>query len=70
MPLSTTALVIRKSIPAQKGAAVYHNVVLEQRPVPELKPGELLLKVAAVAFNRRDVRGELVRLPLCVLTMS
>lgn len=54
MSLSTKALILRKTAPA-KGASVYHDVVLEQRPVPALKHGELLLRVSAVAFNRRDV---------------
>ncbi|KAF5364632.1 hypothetical protein D9758_005598 [Tetrapyrgos nigripes] len=53
-PQSTKAIVVRKS-ETPKGPQLYHGAVLESRPLPTLKPGEVLVKMGAVAFNHRDV---------------
>ncbi|KAH9931711.1 NAD(P)-binding protein [Epithele typhae] len=52
LPTSAKALVVRKS--ANPTKPVFHDAVIETRPIPALKPGELLVKVNAVAFNHRD----------------
>ncbi|KAI8982793.1 NAD-P-binding protein [Trametes punicea] len=52
IPKSTKALVLRKSALATK--PVYHDAVLEERPIPELKPGQVLVRIHAAAFNHRD----------------
>ncbi|KAF5344395.1 hypothetical protein D9756_011350 [Leucocoprinus leucothites] len=53
LPATTKALVLQKSPTPKKPA--YDDVVLVDRPVPELKTGELLVKTGAVAFNHREV---------------
>lgn len=52
-PEWTRALVIKKC-PAE-GKPVYHDAVLEKRPLQQLKHGEVLVKMSAVSFNRREV---------------
>ena len=54
IPASTKALVLRKASSVSK--PVLHDAVLEDQPIPKLKPGEILVKVHAAAFNHRDVR--------------
>lgn len=51
LPNITKAVVLR----ASANAPSYHDVVIESRPVPPLKAGQLLLKMGAVALNHRDV---------------
>ena len=43
IPKSTKALVLRKSTQATQ--PVYHNAVLEERPIPALKPGQVLVRI-------------------------
>ncbi|KAF9014298.1 hypothetical protein BDQ17DRAFT_1342466 [Cyathus striatus] len=52
-PKHTRAITLRESSRAQK--PVYHDAVLEKHPIPTLKPGEVLVKIKAAAFNHRDV---------------
>jgi NADPH:quinone reductase-like Zn-dependent oxidoreductase len=54
LPTSTRALVLRKRDPV--GGKVYHAVEIEERPLPTLQRGQVLVRVFAVGFNRRDVR--------------
>ncbi|KAH9901425.1 NAD-P-binding protein [Cubamyces lactineus] len=52
IPKSTKALVLRKTAQATK--PVYHDAVLEERPIPALKLGQVLVRIHASAFNHRD----------------
>jgi NADPH:quinone reductase-like Zn-dependent oxidoreductase len=52
-PEWTRALILKKCSAETK--PVYHDVVLEKRPLRQLKHGEVLVKISAVSFNRRDV---------------
>ncbi|TFY67440.1 hypothetical protein EVG20_g3946 [Dentipellis fragilis] len=52
VPTTTRALTLRKSTGRKP---VYHDVDLEERPIPVLKKGEVLVKVNAAGFNHRDV---------------
>ncbi|KZT52258.1 NAD(P)-binding protein [Calocera cornea HHB12733] len=54
-PKTTRCLVLKEAKHIQKDAPVYHDVVMEQREVPSLKQGEVLVRISAVAFNHRDV---------------
>lgn len=54
IPTSTKALVLRKSEPTSS-KHVYHGIEVISRPIPALKDGEILVKVTAVAYNRRDL---------------
>ncbi|OCB84202.1 NAD-binding protein [Sanghuangporus baumii] len=55
LPRTGRALVIKKA-KVKPNASVYHDVVVENRSVePPLHPGEILVKVSAVAFNHRDL---------------
>jgi hypothetical protein len=54
LPTSTRALVLRKRDPVD--GKVYHAAEIAERTLPALGPGQLLVRVAAVGFNRRDVR--------------
>ena len=53
LPSSTRAIVLRKSSSDQK--PVYHDAILETRPIEKLKQNQVLLKIGAIAFNHRDV---------------
>ncbi|KAG6876942.1 hypothetical protein C0993_011856 [Termitomyces sp. T159_Od127] len=53
LPTFTKSLTVKKA-PAQ-GNPVYHDAVIEQKPIPALKRGEVLVKIGAAAFNHRDV---------------
>lgn len=53
LPTTTRALVLQKA--AQEQSPPYHDVVVEERPVPALKDQEVLVRIAAVALNHRDV---------------
>jgi hypothetical protein len=54
LPTSTRALVLRKRDPVD--GKVYHAAEIAERTLPALGPGQVLVRVAAVGFNRRDVR--------------
>ncbi|OJA20397.1 hypothetical protein AZE42_05356 [Rhizopogon vesiculosus] len=53
IPEWTRELVVKKCSADTK--PVYHDAVLEKRPLQQLKHGEILVKISAVSFNRRDV---------------
>ncbi|KAF8065366.1 hypothetical protein FPV67DRAFT_1502554 [Lyophyllum atratum] len=53
LPKVTKALVVKKSSPQRK--PLYHDAVMEEKPIPTLKQGELLVRVGAAGFNHRDV---------------
>ncbi|KAH9950219.1 NAD(P)-binding protein [Amylocystis lapponica] len=53
LPKTTNVLALRKSSTPHK--PVYHDVVLEERPLAPLKQGQVLVKLGTVAFNHRDV---------------
>lgn len=55
LPRFTKSLTVKKA-PAQSNP-VYHEAVIEQKPLPALKKGEILVKIGAAAFNHRDVSG-------------
>ncbi|KAI0636553.1 NAD-P-binding protein [Trametes polyzona] len=52
LPKTAKALVLRKATQATK--PVYHDAVLEERALPELEPGHVLVRIHAAAFNHRD----------------
>jgi hypothetical protein len=51
---SMRALVIKKLPPSATGV-VFHDAVVETVPIPPLAEGQVLVRVAAAAFNHRDV---------------
>lgn len=53
IPKFTKALTIKPAATTLKH--VYHEAVLEERPLPPLKKGEVLVRIGAAAFNHRDV---------------
>ncbi|KIJ61516.1 hypothetical protein HYDPIDRAFT_115660 [Hydnomerulius pinastri MD-312] len=53
IPKQTRALVVKKS-PADR-KPLYHDAVIEERPIPTLKRGQVLVKMGAVSFNHRDL---------------
>ncbi|KAJ7138197.1 NAD-P-binding protein [Mycena epipterygia] len=53
LPRTTKALILRKS-PAAR-SPLYHDAVVQEQPIPALKPGEVLVKMGAVAFNHREL---------------
>jgi len=52
-PKQTKAIVLRQSPPDRN--PLYHDAVLTTGPIPELKKGEVLVKINAASFNHRDV---------------
>ncbi|RDX56332.1 NAD(P)-binding protein [Lentinus brumalis] len=53
IPKTTRALVVRKAAQATK--PVFHDAVVEERPIPQLKTGQILVRVHAAGFNHRDL---------------
>ncbi|KAG5644403.1 hypothetical protein DXG03_008570 [Asterophora parasitica] len=53
LPNQYKALTVKKS-PSQRDS-LYHDAILENKPVPTLKKGEVLVRIGAAAFNHRDV---------------
>ncbi|KAJ7681634.1 NAD-P-binding protein [Mycena rosella] len=53
LPRTTKALVLRKSPPGRE--PLYHDAVVQEQPLPALKPGEVLVKMSAAAFNHREL---------------
>ncbi|KAG6810849.1 hypothetical protein H0H92_010064 [Tricholoma furcatifolium] len=53
LPRFTKSVVVKKSPPQR--TPLYHDAVIEEKPIPELKHGEVLVRMGAVAFNHRDV---------------
>ena len=53
IPKETRTLVLKRSTTERK--PVYHDAVVEKRPIPALQSGQVLVKMGAVALNRRDV---------------
>lgn len=43
---------------AQGPSKLANNAVVEVRKLPALQPGQILLKMGAVAFNHRDVKKQ------------
>ena len=46
-------LVLKKC--STEAKPVYHDIVLEKHPLQQLKYGEVLVKINAASFNRREV---------------
>ncbi|KAI6129602.1 hypothetical protein EV401DRAFT_751750 [Pisolithus croceorrhizus] len=54
LPETTRALVVKQSPPERN--PLYHDAVIEERAIPTpLKEGQVVVKMGAVAFNRRDL---------------
>ncbi|KAK7038381.1 PKS-ER domain-containing protein [Favolaschia claudopus] len=53
LPQTTKALILRQSPPERK--PLFHDAVIQEQEIPQLKPGEVLVKMGAVAFNHRDL---------------
>ena len=52
-PTHTKALVLAK--PSSPSTELFYDAIIETRPVPPLKDGEVLVRIAAAGFNRREV---------------
>jgi hypothetical protein len=53
-PSSFEALVLQNQR-EQQNKSLYHDVRIVERPIPALKPGEILVKINAAGFNHREV---------------
>ncbi|KAF7976106.1 hypothetical protein HWV62_7533 [Athelia sp. TMB] len=53
LPTSTKAIVLRKDASGAK--EVFHEAVISTIPIPSLQSGQVLVKLSALAFNRRDL---------------
>ncbi|KZP05142.1 NAD(P)-binding protein [Athelia psychrophila] len=53
LPTSTKAIVLHKDASGNK--EVFHDAVVASIPVPALQSGQVLVKLSALAFNRRDL---------------
>ena len=51
--MSVRALTLKRGPPERK--PVYHDAVVEVRPMPALQKGQVLVKMGAVSFNHREV---------------
>lgn len=54
IPNATRVLVLEKS--SEERTPVYHDAIIQERPIPELKDSEVLVRIGAVSLNHRDVR--------------
>ena len=62
LPAVSQALVLQnQSEPLRKPA--HYDVRLVERPVPALRPGEVLVKINAAGFNHREVRAPRTSFP-------
>ncbi|KAJ7032272.1 hypothetical protein C8F04DRAFT_1221926 [Mycena alexandri] len=52
LPRTTKALVLQKTTTGRP--PVLYDAVVQEQPILALKPGEVLVKIGAVSFNRRD----------------
>ena len=59
-PTSFEALVLQDQ-PKQQNKSLYNDVRIVERPIPALKPGEILVKINAAGFNHREVRSGINR---------
>lgn len=55
MAQSTMKALILTQTPPVEGKGVFHDATIESIPVPELGPGQVLVKASALAFNHRDL---------------
>ncbi len=53
-PSSFKALILQNAHEKQN-KSLYHDVGIVERPIPALKPGEILVKINAAGFNHREV---------------
>ena len=53
LPTSTKAIVLRKDASGAKD--VFHDAIVSNIPIPPLQSGQVLVKLSALAFNRRDL---------------
>ncbi|KAJ7205489.1 hypothetical protein GGX14DRAFT_500617 [Mycena pura] len=53
LPQTTRALVLRKA-PADRSPP-YHDIAIQEQPIPALQTGQVLVKIAAAAFNHREL---------------
>jgi NADPH:quinone reductase-like Zn-dependent oxidoreductase len=53
LPISTKTIVVRR--PQEERNPAYDDAVLVEQSIPSLKKGQILVKTAAAAFNRKDV---------------
>jgi hypothetical protein len=54
IPKTMKALVVVRDVRQTK--QLYHDAKVEEKAIPALKKGEILVKVNAAGFNHRDVR--------------
>ncbi|KAF8643535.1 hypothetical protein AX16_008979 [Volvariella volvacea WC 439] len=64
IPATTKALIVRKDSSGRK--PVYYDAVIVDRPVPQLSPGQVLVKIGAAAFNHKDVWVRMAKYPKVV----
>lgn len=46
-------MVLKRGPPERK--PVFHDAVIEDKPIPALKQGQVLVRIGAAAYNHRDV---------------
>jgi hypothetical protein len=54
VPSSFKALILQNQR-EQQNKSLYHDVRIVERPIPTLKPSEILVKINAAGFNHREV---------------
>ena len=54
LPTSSKTLILRRN--AGTSTLAYHDASLEDRALPALQKGQVLVRINAAGFNARDVR--------------
>lgn len=68
LPTNTKVIIIEESKVPRK--PLYHDASLIDRPLSPPKPGEVVVKMAAVGFNHKDVRDSPYSLGYIFLTLA
>ena len=66
IPQRCKAIILRKVVD-QRGPYKF-GAVLEERDIPALEDGQILIKIEAVGFNHREVR--LLRASMCAIVIN
>ncbi len=59
-PSSFKALVLQNQR-EQQNKSLYNDARIVEKPIPALKPGEILVKINAAGFNHREVCSGIIR---------
>lgn len=63
VPKTTKSIILRQAGASADQKSVLHDAVIEERVIPKLEPGHVLVRINAAAFNHRDVSTDCLYKP-------